>query len=65
MGLLNMQTLVDPQLLELIQSVEKDVSKVINEAINLWLKEKILTCPLSENFCKNPQIACNECDNLE
>lgn len=60
-----MQTLVDPKLLELTQSIEKDFNKVINEAINLWLKEKILTCPITQKFCKNQQISCNECDTFE
>ena len=60
-----MQTLVDTKLLELAQSVEKDFNKILNEAINLWLKEKILTCPITQKFCKDPKISCNECDTIE
>ena len=56
---------MDPKLLELLQSIEKDFKKVVNEAINLWLKEKIITCTLTQKFCINQQIPCNECENLE
>ena len=53
---------VNPQLLHLATSVEKDVTKAVNEALNLWLKKKIITCPITNSFCTNVNGTCNECD---
>jgi len=56
-----MEIEVNPKLLHLIATTEKDLSKVIREALDLWLKEKIPTCPITNRFCVNVQGSCNEC----
>jgi hypothetical protein len=56
-----MEVQIEPNLLSHILEVEKDISKAISEALNLWLKEKVLTCPITNNFCVTPAISCNAC----
>ena len=41
--------------------VEKNFSKAVNEALNLWLKEKISICPTTKEFCINPSDSCKGC----
>lgn len=53
---------VSPKLLDLATSVEKDVTKAVNEALQLWLKKKIVTCPITNRFCINPNQPCNDCE---
>ncbi len=60
MATVNVQ--VNPKLLRLVTSMEKDVSKAVYEALNLWLKEKIITCPITNNLCTNMNEPCNHCD---
>jgi len=52
---------VNTKLLDLAAFVEKDVSKVINEALNLWLTERILICPITKKFCTQLSGSCNNC----
>lgn len=52
---------IEPEILRLIRTVENDISKVVSEALHLWLKEKILICPITEGFCENLQGSCNNC----
>ncbi len=52
---------VNPELLRLVATVEKDLPKVIHEALSLWLKKKIPACPLTKSYCINPNGPCNEC----
>jgi hypothetical protein len=59
-ALVNIQ--VNSKLLQLATSVEKDVSKVVNEALYLWLKKQIIICPVTNGFCININGPCNECD---
>ena len=53
---------VNSQLLHLATTVEKDVAKAVNEALHLWLKKKIITCPITNSFCTNVNGTCNECE---
>jgi hypothetical protein len=56
-----MEVQLDSSVLNLIASVEADLNKAINEALNLWLKQKIIVCPITNQFCKFPDGSCNEC----
>ena len=60
-----MEIQVDSQVLNLVASVETDLNKAINEALNLWLKQKIVVCPIINQFCKSPGRPCNECSVSE
>lgn len=48
-------------MVNLIKSLEKDVTKAVHEALNLWLRERLTVCPITNQFCINPNIACNDC----
>jgi hypothetical protein len=50
---------IDQKLLRLIASVEDDISKVISEALKLWLRTKILVCPMNNELCE--KSSCNNC----
>jgi hypothetical protein len=52
---------IKPEFLKLIGTVESDISKVVHEALELWLKQNLLTCPLTKSFCINPKGSCNDC----
>jgi hypothetical protein len=52
---------VDSKLWRLAASVEKDVSKVVNEALHLWLQRKLIICPVTNSFCTHTG-PCNDCD---
>jgi hypothetical protein len=56
-----MEIQLDSSVVNLVALVEKDLSKAINEALNLWLKQKIIVCPITNKFCKFPNGTCNEC----
>jgi hypothetical protein len=47
--------------MRLVSKVEKDSTKAVREALSLWLKQKLLTCPLTKQFCENTDISCNHC----
>ena len=52
---------LDSNMLNLVTSVEIDVTKAVHEALNLWLKERVLVCPITNQFCKYPEGPCNDC----
>jgi hypothetical protein len=60
MAVVNVQ--VNSKVLRLVSSMEKDVSKAICEALDLWLKEKIITCPITNKLCVNMNQPCNNCE---
>lgn len=59
-----MQVLVDPRLLKLVESLGENIVKAVDEGLNLWLKEKLTTCPVTKKFCTNNQNPCNECNTF-
>ncbi|MFA5364092.1 MAG: hypothetical protein WC325_02795 [Candidatus Bathyarchaeia archaeon] len=63
MAIVNIQ--VSSKLLRLVKTMETDVSKAINEGLNLWLKEKIITCPITNNLCTNTNMPCNHCETAK
>ena len=56
-----MEVLLDPKILYLVSSLEKDLPKAINEALTLWLKKRIIVCPITNHFCKIINGSCNDC----
>ena len=56
-----MDVQIDPKLLSLVTTVDNDISKVMSEALDLWLTEKLPKCPITEGFCENLQGSCNNC----
>jgi hypothetical protein len=52
---------LESKIVNLIVPLEKDVTKVVHEALNLWLKERLIICPITNQFCINPNIPCNDC----
>jgi hypothetical protein len=52
---------IDPEILNLVCSLEKDLTKALNEALNLWLKKRLTTCPITNQFCKSTDGPCNDC----
>jgi hypothetical protein len=56
-----MEVQLDSKILNLVASVETDLNKAINEALNLWLKRRIIICPITNQFCKFPNMPCNVC----
>ncbi len=56
-----MKIQLDSDILNLVTSVETDVTKAVHEALNLWLKEKVTVCPITKDFCINPKSPCNDC----
>ncbi|MGD8546044.1 MAG: hypothetical protein PVH12_07710 [Candidatus Bathyarchaeota archaeon] len=56
-----MEIEIDPQLLRLISTFEVDISEVVKQALTLWLRERILTCPITKRFCVNINESCNKC----
>jgi len=59
-----MEVNVDPKLLELVESLDENMVKAVNEGLTLWLKEKLNTCPLTNKFCTNNKNPCNECNTF-
>ena len=58
---MNMEIKVDPNILDLIASLEKDLQKAINEALTLWLRKRLIVCPITNQFCKFVDGSCNDC----
>lgn len=56
-----MEIEIDPKLLRLISTFEVDISEVVKQALTLWLRERILICPITKRFCVNMNVSCNEC----
>ena len=52
---------INSDVVDQIASVEKNFSKAINDALNMWLKEKISKCPTTKDFCINPSDSCKGC----
>ena len=57
----NLEIKLDSNILNLVTSVETDVTKAVHEALNLWLRERLTACPITKNFCINPKNPCNDC----
>jgi hypothetical protein len=53
---------LDSDVVDRVFLVEKNISKAVNEALNLWLKERISMCPITKDFCINPCDSCKGCD---
>ena len=56
-----MQVEVDPKLLRLVESQGEHIKTAVREGLNLWLKQKLTTCPITKKFCTNHQNPCNDC----
>jgi len=56
-----MKVQLDSNILNLVTSLETDVTKVVHEALTLWLKERLTVCPITNQFCKNSNTPCNDC----
>ena len=56
-----MQVQVDSKLLQLVESQSENLVKSVNEALKLWLEQKLTTCPKTNRICPNNQIPCSEC----
>ena len=56
-----MEIRVDPKILDLVASIEKDLPKAINEALTLWLRKRMIVCPITNRFCKIIDSPCNDC----
>jgi hypothetical protein len=49
------------EVVDQVASVEKNFSKAVNEALKLWLNEKLTMCPITKDFCINQNNPCNGC----
>ena len=56
-----MEVQIDSKLLRLVESQSDNLVNAINEALKLWLQQKLITCPITKGICANPQILCNDC----
>lgn len=56
-----MEIQLDPKILDLVTSLEKDLPKAINESLTLWLRKRLLVCPITNQFCKFNNGSCNDC----
>ena len=56
-----MEIQLDPKILNLVKSLETDLSKAIHEALNLWLKKRLIICPVTNKFCEHGKSSCNDC----
>lgn len=56
-----MEVQIDPKLLRLVESQSENLVIAINEALKLWLEQKLTTCPITKGVCPNNQILCNDC----
>jgi hypothetical protein len=59
-----MEIKIESHLLDLIASTKVEISKVIPEALNLWLKDKLIICPITRSFCISNK-PCNECKKIQ
>ena len=60
-----MEVSVDPVLLELVESIDENIFKAVNEGLTLWLKQKLAMCPITKKFCTNGQNPCNDCSTFD
>jgi hypothetical protein len=60
-----MEIQLNPKILKLVTSLETNVTKAINEALKLWLKEKMACCPITNQFCIHSNEPCNDCTVLK
>lgn len=60
-----MEVRVDPRIMDRVLAIEGDVSKAVSEALVSWLKERVPTCPITENLCRDPKGSCNECPETD
>jgi len=58
-----MEIEIDERTLSLINHIEKDFSKAVVEALNLWLADNIPACPFSSGFCVSAE-PCNSCQKF-
>jgi hypothetical protein len=56
-----MEIQLDSKILSLAASLEIDLTKVINEALTIWLKKRLPVCPITKQFCEYPKGSCNDC----
>ena len=56
-----MDVQIDPKLLSLAATVESDITRVMSEALDLWLKARVPKCPITDSFCENLRGSCNNC----
>ena len=56
-----MEVRIDPKILGLVADVDTDISRVMSEALDLWLRERLPKCPITEDFCENLRGSCNNC----
>jgi hypothetical protein len=56
-----MEIQLNPKLLSLVTSLETDLNKAINEALDLWLKKRVIICPITNQFCERGHGPCNDC----
>jgi hypothetical protein len=56
-----MKVQLESKIVNLIKPLEKDLTKVVHEALNLWLKKRLTVCPITNQFCINPNRPCNDC----
>ena len=60
-----MEIQLDPKTLTLVTSLEADLNKAIHEALTLWLKKKVIVCPITNQFCMHGHGPCNDCSITE
>jgi hypothetical protein len=59
-----MEVRVDAKLMKLVESLDENIGRAVDEGLTLWLKEKLTTCPITNKFCTNNQKPCNECNTF-
>ena len=52
---------IDSRRFKLLTAIDRNVCKVMIEALDMWLEKRVLTCPITKNFCENIQGPCNDC----
>jgi hypothetical protein len=56
-----MEIQLDSKIYSLVTSLEKDLNKAVHEALTLWLKERLLVCPITNQLCEFQLGQCNDC----
>ena len=55
---------IDEQTVCLLKSyTERDVSSIVTEALNKWIKQNILVCPVNGKYCVSRE-PCNSCQHI-
>ena len=54
---------IDEKTLSLVNHIEKDISKAVVEALNMWLAGNIPACPFDSGFCVSAE-PCNNCQKF-